>query len=159
MMLKAYQAGPVTKLSGALGDTAAMSHYVDINNITSIKVLISTAQNAGPLTLTSDAAASTAVLDTLRNYLSQRKPVVMLIDYCKLSEKPFHPPRYLRTGATSVDHWWVVVGTDGDNFVINDPLWLSADNGHSGGADMRISGSDLQGAYAGNLLVPADPLP
>lgn len=156
MVLKAYNAGPVTALVGAT-DTA-MAHYVDITNITSPKTLVSVAQSAGPLNIAPQSIAANNVSDALRNYLSNRTPVIMLIDYCKLQEVPFHPARYLRTGATSVDHWWVVVGTDGDKFVINDPLWKSTDNGGRGGLNLLISSADLSGAFAGDALVPSGAL-
>jgi uncharacterized protein YvpB len=152
MLLRAYQRGGADSLDD-------MSQFITITQTTNGGQLIVAARDAGPLALSASAVTPANLVDTLTSHLSQRKPVVLLIDYVKLTEAPFNPPRHLKRGATSVNHWWVVVGMDGDHFVINDPLWQSSENHGIGGRNLPISSADLVGACANSILTPSESLP
>jgi hypothetical protein len=159
-ILKAYGVGKLKTLQ----DWVTMQYMSSLANTTGSQTLINLAKAAGPLPLTAvtPAPAPAALLDTLRGLLAKRLPVILLVDYVKLkAATPFNKTTYINTSASVVDHWWVVVGTEGSNFIVNDSLWKPGDNGGRGGFNLRVPGPVLQSAYHDSLLLltPANPLP
>ncbi len=127
------------------------------------QTMINLAAKAGPLALTLvNPAPTPATLPAmLRASLAKRVPAIVLVDYLKLKTAPFNKTPYLNPAATVVDHWWVVVGTAGDDFIVNDSLWKPTDNAGRGGFNLQVPSALMQAAFHDNLfvLIPTNPLP
>jgi len=154
MLLKAYQVSKANTL-------ADMQSYASLSITTSAQTLINLAKSVGPLTLTmaQNNGQSIPITQTLSGYITQKKPTIILVDYKKLAAKPFFNNPYLSPSAQVVGHWLVVIGKDGDQFVVNDALWKSSDNNGQGGFQLLLPSSALESAYANMILAPVNPLP
>jgi uncharacterized protein YvpB len=99
--------------------------YKTASGTTVKEQLVQIARDAsgGKLTLTPFAInpANLNSMQSLRDSIKNNKPVILLVWYPSLK---FHNPS---NGAFS--HWIVVTGYKGDTFYINDPLWLTENQG------------------------------
>jgi uncharacterized protein YvpB len=155
MILSAYKAVQVTDASQMTQYNVAPHTPVDLSQTTGSTELKYLAQDAGQLTLVDAGVSVNKLADTLRAFLEESKPIMMLLNYWKINSQPFKGNKHWKPGRNKEIHWWVVVGTDGDQFIVNDPLWQQWENQKQGGNNLRISEADLCAAYYDEtLLVP-----
>lgn len=77
----------------------------------------------------------------LRQYLYDERPVILLVNYNDLDF-----PVHLASGANQGWHWLLVVGYEGEDFVVHDPLWLPSQRMGRGGGSITIPGNTLRAA-------------
>jgi hypothetical protein len=94
-------------------------------------------------------AAKAQEMAKLRAYLEAAMPVIILVDYNSL--------RFRATPLeTTLAHWLVLVGFQGEEFIVHDPNWAPNEQnmqGGIGGAHLRLSLDRLTLAYRGTALV------
>lgn len=122
-----------------LRDLKLIDSWQGKDKTTNTKTLAVLAQHHG-LILKCDYGGLDHV-DKIRVQLDQQKPVILLVNYQRLQLE-----KHLASTNLNFAHWLVVVGYDGDDFIIHDPLWTPRQRDGKGGANIFIHKDTLQNA-------------
>jgi hypothetical protein len=159
MFLRAYnQPGAgmtVDQLTQMLGGTTGKTGVEDLRG------LARRASNGGLQLERLQLRPELGAMGTLRSALAQRKPIILLVQWVATGFQRFGSAD-VAPGAVNIPHWFVVVGAQNDEFLINDPLFFATARTGKGGAAIPISAGVLDAArLAGGFvaIVPTTPLP
>jgi Cellulase (glycosyl hydrolase family 5)/Peptidase_C39 like family len=86
------------------------------------------------------------VQNGLNKLLAAGRPIILLVNYLDLGFDNFVAKK--DPGL----HWLVVIGSEGDTFYVNDPLWVAWDRQNRGGSMLPIRIEALARAFRGSAL-------
>jgi uncharacterized protein YvpB len=111
------------------------------------KELVSIAAHFGlPLNIVNIPKTVSGLQNGLNKLLAAGRPVLILVNYLDLG---------FDNAVAKKDpglHWLVVIGSEGDTFYVNDPLWLAWDRQNRGGSMLPIRIEALARAFRGSAV-------